>query len=210
MLGNGLRSEKMVKNISENCKANGDQLHLFTLHLAIMYQIISDRNGGALQDIKALLAIENDVLDGSLISMNILGEFRVYIQQLHELSRNLVIFEHYNDRDKSTLGNLLKDMDRLERETNKLGNEYAIDADAHERTKDGFLCLQDFCIDRSRRLHNRKQRVQNLITLVRFQSVWENQHSLSIFEPDLQSHSKSRQYHKSQDCRRKYEYRTRD
>lgn len=169
MLGNGRKgAEKMVKRLSDNCKINGDQLHPFTLHLAIMYKVISERNEGVLRVIKTLLAIENHVLDGSLISMNILGEFRAYVQQLHEISRQLIIIEHYNDRDKSTVGSLLKDMDRLERETNKLGNEYAIDADVHERAKDGLLCLQDFCMDRVRRLHNLKQRVQNLITLVRF------------------------------------------
>ena len=41
-----------------------------------------------------------------------------------------------------------------------------MDFDSNERMKDGLLCLLDFCMDRTRRLNNRKQRVQNLIKLV--------------------------------------------
>ena len=63
-------------------------------------------------------------------------------------------------------------MDRLEKEARKLGEEYAVDPNGHDQTRDSFLFLRDFCIDRDRRVRNRKQKVQNLIALVsQFQSM---------------------------------------
>jgi len=57
-------------------------------------------------------------------------------------------------------------MDRVEKESQKLGKEDAIEPDDHDQTKGGFLCLHHFCIDRNRRCKNWKQRVQNLIALI--------------------------------------------
>ena len=118
-------------------------------------------------DLKSLLLIEDSLLAGSLMAMKSLDQFRQQAQELHELSRSMIISEHYNDRDLSNLRNLLGDMERLEKEGNKLGGGCEVDFDSHERMKDGLLCLLDFCMDRTRRLNNRKQRVQNLIGLVK-------------------------------------------
>lgn len=76
------------------------------------------------------------------------------------------MLEHKNNRDQSTIDNLLNDLDRLRVATGKLPASYPIELETHERIKDAFLCLKDFCKDRGGRLSNRKQRVQNLIALV--------------------------------------------
>lgn len=114
----------------------------------------------------------------------------------------MILLEQHNDRDLSNVRNLLNDMGRLEKEANKLGEEYAIDRSRYDQTSDGLLCLQDFCIDRDRRLKNRKQRVQNLIALVRHIPIDEkltNAHTISA-DVALQSHSQSRQYHEFENC----------
>lgn len=118
-------------------------------------------------NLKTLLSIERQILNGNLIAIKLIKELGNYSQELHVLSRDMILLEAHNDRDLSNVRNLLNDMGRLEKEANKLGEEYAIDRSRHEQTSDGLLCLQDFCINRDRRLKNRKQRVQNLIALVR-------------------------------------------
>jgi hypothetical protein len=141
-----------------------------TIHTVIMYCVIIRRKETMEQALKQLLTIERKLLDGSLIAMEILEQFGEHIQTLHEMSRALIILEHYNERSMSTIGNLLKDLDRLRQRSLASGHETALRAEAIERVRDGLSCLQDFCSDQSRRLRNRKQRVQNLITLVRNRS----------------------------------------
>lgn len=51
----------------------------------------------------------------------------------------MILLEQHNDRDLSNVRNLLNDMVRLEKEANKLGEEYAIDRSRHDQTRDG-LC----------------------------------------------------------------------
>jgi hypothetical protein len=75
------------------------------------------------------------------------------------LSQTIITCEQYNGRDLANVRSLPNVMDRVEK-------EYAIDPDDHDQTKGGFLRLRHFCIDRNRRLKNRKQRVQNLIALI--------------------------------------------
>jgi hypothetical protein len=82
------------------------------------------------------------------------------------LSHTIITREQYNGRDLANVRSLPNVMDRVEKESQKLEKEYAIDPDDHDQTNGGFLRLRHFCIDRNRRLKNRKQRVQNLIALI--------------------------------------------
>lgn len=120
-------------------------------------------------DLKSLLLIEDALLDVLLNGTQSLEKFRQQTQESHELSRSMVITEHYNDRDLSNLRSLMVNMERLEKEGEKLGDgegQSAVDVEAQERLRDGLTCLLDFCMDRAMRVANRKQRVQNLIGLV--------------------------------------------
>jgi len=152
--------------MAELCEVYEVAMHPMTCHLVIMHDVVNYRDAGMHWIMKGLLAIESQLLDGSLISMKVLGQFGKYTQDLHDLSRELIIMEHYNDRDLASIRNLLRDLDRMEKRAKSMGREFEIDEEAGERTRAGFACLEDLCVDRMRRLLNRKQRVQNLIALV--------------------------------------------
>jgi hypothetical protein len=168
------RTEQLILEFTGLCKSLAQTIHPFSLHLALMFDIISAKGDLMDNNLKTLLSIEEQILNGNLIAMKVVEELGNYSQELHVLSRDMILLEQHNDRDLSNVRNLLNDMDRLEKEANKLGEEYAIDRSLHDKTSDGLLCLQDFCIDRDRRLKNRKQRVQNLIALVRHIPIDEN------------------------------------
>jgi hypothetical protein len=172
-------TEQMITEFTGLCKSSAQAIHPFSLHLAMMFDTICAKSDMMEKNMKTLLSIERQILNGNLIAMKLIKELGNYSQELHVLSRDVIILEQHNDRDLSNVRNLLNDMDRLEKEANKLGEEsdgeeYAIDQSLHDQTSDGLLCLQDFCIDRDRRLKNRKQRVQNLIALVRHIPIDEN------------------------------------
>lgn len=160
-------TEEMILEFTGLCKSLAQAIHPFSLHLAMMFDTFCAKSDMIENNLKTLLSIERQILNGSLIAMKLIKELGNYSQELHVLSRDMILLEAHNDRDLSNVRNLLNDMGRLEKEANKLGEEYAIDRSLHEQTSDGLLCLQDFCVDRDRRLKNRKQRVQNLIALVR-------------------------------------------
>ena len=91
---------------------------------------------------------------------------RKELQSLHNQLRWMIIYEHYNDRDQSRASHILRELNRFYKVV-KASTDYApVDKMQHERIKDGFLCFQDFCKDHSARLQNRRERVQNLTSLV--------------------------------------------
>lgn len=144
------------------------RLHPFTVHLLLMYNYIRGRDPSLDRGLQRLVAAEHNLLWDSVPDRATMGaeESKAELQSLHDLSQAGIILEHYNNREQSTIKNLLRDLDRLWAETSKLSGCYPIDLDTHGRIKDGFLCLEDFCNDRALRLSNRKHRVQNLIALV--------------------------------------------
>jgi hypothetical protein len=167
-------TEQMITEFTGLCKSSAQAIHPFSLHLAMMFDTICAKSDMMEKNLMTLLSIERQILNGYLIAMKLIKELSNYSQDLHVLSRDMIILEEHNDRDLSNVRNLLNDIGRLEKEANKLREEYAIDGSLHDQTSDGLLCLQDFCIDRDRRLKNRKQRVQNLIALVRHIPIDEN------------------------------------
>jgi hypothetical protein len=158
--------ERSMREFASLCKRFGQSIHPFSLHLAMLYGVIYAKGPRMENEYITLLSVERDLLNGRLISMKLIEELSNYSQRLHVSSRDIITLEQMNNRDLSNVCNLLKDMDRLEKESKKLGEDAALDPIAHDQTRAGFLCLQDFCIDRDRKLKNRKQRVQNLIALV--------------------------------------------
>jgi len=145
------------------------------IHLAIMHHAIHSTSTNYDLALQALLAIESQLLNGSLVASHAEGYTGEYTQRLHELSRQMVILDHYNDRNTATVTKLIKETSRIQEETEKLRDSHHIDAEPLERLRDGLLCLEDFCIDRARRLQNRKQRVQNLIALVFTPRDWREE-----------------------------------
>ena len=144
------------------------RLHPFTVHLLLMYSFIRKRNLALDAGLRRLVAAEHNLLWDSVPDRPTMGaeENKAELQSLHDLSQAWIVLEHYNDREQSTIDNLMLDLDRLLAETTKLPASYPVDLETHERIKDAFLCLKDFCKDRGGRLKNRNQRVQNLIALV--------------------------------------------
>lgn len=183
ILGNAPRTAELaVQRFSELAQETGEIVHPFALYLVILQSVMSLRDAGMTYYLKSLLLIEDALLGGSLMATESLEQFRQQTQGLHELSRSMVITEHYNDRDLSNLRNLLNDMDRLEKEGERLGEGFGVDVEAHERLRNGLNCLLDFCADRARSIGNRKQRMQNLIGRVSFPSWYLG--SSSIDEMD--------------------------
>lgn len=88
------------------------------------------------------------------------------LQSLHNLLRWMLVQEQHNGRDLETAEILVRELERLYKETLRSPDSIMIDEYLHERIKDGFLCLVDFCHDRGRKLQFRRLRLQNLISLV--------------------------------------------
>ncbi|PVH73623.1 hypothetical protein DL98DRAFT_519816 [Cadophora sp. DSE1049] len=167
ILGNTPRAtETILRRFCELAQERGEELHPFAFHLVILQDAIRSRDPNMAYNLKSLLLIEDLLLEGSLMTTQSLDKFRQQTQELHEMSRSMIITEHYNDRYLSNLRNLMRDMEGLENEGKRLSEGCEVNYDSHERTKDGLLCLLDYCMDRARRLNNRKQRVQNLIGLL--------------------------------------------
>jgi len=144
------------------------RLHPFIVHLLLMYNYICSREQAQDPGLRRLEAAEHNLLWDSVPDRAAMGaeENKAELQSLHDLSQAWILLEHYNNRDQSTIDNLLSDLDRLQATTSKLPASYPIELETHEQITDAFLCLKDFCKDRGGRLSNRKQRVQNLIALV--------------------------------------------
>ena len=143
------------------------RLHCFSIHLLLMYSLISKRNLHLDCGLRRLVAAEYNLLWEPVPNKD-MGpeETKAELQSLHDLSQAWIVLQHYNKREQSTIDNLLRDLDRVSKKSSEVQCRHPIDPDAHERLKDAFLCLKDFCEDRPGRLNNRKQRVQNLIALV--------------------------------------------
>jgi hypothetical protein len=142
-------------------------LHPFWSHFVLLYHVIDTRNKPLDNSFHKLLAIESQLLDGTLIKTRPADGFQQQVQDLHEILRALITLEHSNEYDYSLIGKILLDLDLLTQECSSLGAKFAIDAETESRIKSAFLCLQHICEDRKRRCKNRKQRAQNLVELVR-------------------------------------------
>lgn len=128
--------------------------------------MIDTRNTSLQGTFTKLLAIESQLLDGSLVKMKSLDEFGQHIQDLHEILRTFITLEHSNEQDLSLMDDILVDFDLLSREACSLGKEYALTPASEARLKNAFLCLRRLCKERGRKFRNRKQRAQNLVELV--------------------------------------------
>lgn len=180
----------------------------FVLHLVVLYSQIEARSKTVMQYFQTS-TLENHLLNGTLLTMGLLQQFQDHLQDLHEVSRALVILEYFNDRHSTTISKQLRDMDRLEKETAKLAPEFQIDVEGHERIRDGFFCLQDFCDHRARQIRNRKERLSGVTALV--SSINNDGDSIELTnEAVVQLDSKSRQHDEPQNRRAKYDNCRRD
>jgi hypothetical protein len=119
--------ERSMREFAGLCKRFGQAIHLFSLHLAMLYDVIYAKDPQMENDYITLLSVERDILNGKLISMKLIEEFGNYSQRLHVLSRDIITLEQNNNRDLSNVRNLLKDMDGLENELKKFGEDSALD-----------------------------------------------------------------------------------
>ncbi|KAH9209924.1 hypothetical protein DL95DRAFT_449082 [Leptodontidium sp. 2 PMI_412] len=92
ILGNALRTtETAIWRFSDLALERGEEVHPFALHLVISQSMISIRDLNMTYDLKSLLLIEDALLDGLLNGTQSLEKFRQQTQELHELSRSMVI-----------------------------------------------------------------------------------------------------------------------
>ena len=164
-LGRDQVTIKSFEGFARLTASHGTWLHPFSVHLIILYHIVWTRKVILDKMLDDLLKIEKLLLDGSLIAMkSTIESFQVWIQTLHEISRTLITLEHSNENDIANIDSLLRDLDRLGAEDATMR---AKRQRCQERMKDGFLYLRSACLERARKVVNRKQRTQNLIALVR-------------------------------------------
>lgn len=141
-------------------------LHPFWGQFVLLYHVVDTRNRPLRGSFHKLLAIETQLLNGTLIQTRPPDGFSQKIQDLHEILRSLITLEHSNEQDYLLICHILSDLDSLSAETSVLGAEFAFDAESEECLKSAFLCLQHVCEERRQKFLNRKQRAQNLVNLV--------------------------------------------
>jgi hypothetical protein len=163
LLGRDRAIVESFEGFSRRTASHGAWMHPFSVHLIILYHVVWTRKAVLDKMLDDLLETETLLLDGSLIAMKATIEsFKERIQKLHEISRTLITLEHSNENDIATLSNLIDYLNRLGVEDPTLRTK----RQSHDRVKDGFVCLRNACLERGRRIVNRKQRTQNLIALV--------------------------------------------
>lgn len=143
-----------------------EKVHPFAFHLRLVEKAAKFRTHSIETIFKSFLPLEESLLFDESRNDTDPQEIRKQLQVLHNHLRWMIIYEQYNDRDQSRVNILIRELARF-REVIKGKAEYVpVDEMQHDRIRDGFLCFQDFCHDRSMRLRNRRERVQNLISLV--------------------------------------------
>ncbi|MCJ1400918.1 hypothetical protein MMC11_004129 [Xylographa trunciseda] len=157
---------------------NLPRLHPFSVHLALLSHEITHRMRPMAGTLDSMLSIEKRLLELPLpmnISADVLKED---LQKLHGMARLLVICAHRTGRDMSNIDNLLRDLDRVAKQTELHRDYIQIDHNLHERVRDGLFSLRDSCINIDRRLENRRRRVENMIALL--YNLMQNQDSTTM------------------------------
>jgi hypothetical protein len=181
-----LLSKATLPDLSTINRDGLPRLHPFTVHLVLLSEEITDRMRPMAETLDKVLDVETRLLEVSLPDRLSATMIKNDLRDLHAISRLLIVCQHRTGRDLSNIENLLRDLDRLEREVKRHPSEYyPLDMAIHERVKDAFACLQDACKNIDRRLENRKLRVTNLIALVSMQILTQSRLEQSKFRIHL-------------------------
>ncbi len=144
-------------------------MHPFALHLVFLFKGALSRYAKLEDLFHRLLTLETHLLrEDSRVTAETAQNTKIRLQTLHGLFREMVAGENVNKKDLATVDSLLSDLGRLQMLAQTGQDTYPLDEESHQRVKDGFLCLKNFCESREVRLANRSRRVENLIGLVRF------------------------------------------
>ncbi|MCJ1252057.1 hypothetical protein MMC30_009295 [Trapelia coarctata] len=173
-----LLSKATLPDLSTLTRTNLPRLHPFTIHIALLSGEITTRMRPMVETLDKMLEIEKRLLEDALPANLSTTMLKSDLRGLHAISRLLIVCEHRTGRDLLNIDSLLRDLDRLEKETKRHPEYFALDANIHERVKDGLLSLRDACVNIDRRLENRKLRVQNLIALL--YNLMQNQDSHTL------------------------------
>ena len=155
-----LLSKATLPDLSKVAGAGLRRLHPFTVHLVLLSSEITARMIPMAETLDMMLDVEKRLLETNLTTFLGAKMLKRDLQKLHGISRLLIVCAHRTGRDLSNLEKLLRDMER------NPTTYFPMDSYVHERVKDGFLSLQDACVNIDRRLENRMKRVSNLIALV--------------------------------------------
>ena len=161
-----LLSKATPPDLSKVAGAGLRRLHPFTVHLVLLSSEITSRMTPMADTLDKMLDVEKRLLESHLPTFLSAKMLKTDLQNLHGISRLLIVCAHRTARDLSNLEKLLRDLERYEREIQRNPTYFPIDSYVHERMRDGFLSLQDACVNIDRRLENRMKRVSNLIALV--------------------------------------------
>lgn len=156
-----------VPDLTAVTYAGQPRLHPFSIYLALLQQEIWARVDPMAQGLAEMLRIERRLLDDPFPELITLDVLRKDIQNLHKITRVMILAENRTSRNLSNVNNLLFDLNRLKMQTESHQEHVPLDPNLHERMNDGFLSLRESSTTILRRLKNRRERIANHIQLVR-------------------------------------------
>lgn len=159
--------QQYVAPFKQNLLSIEGNTHPFSFHLILLAEVIvacGSRNDRAL---RRLMMLEEVYLRGnSTVTFDTPDETKHQLQVLHGLFLGIIINTNENKRHLSTIEDLIRDLDRIEKLQQSEDGAHKIDPYSQQRLVDGFKALKGYCENRGQRLASRQQRVQNLINLV--------------------------------------------
>jgi hypothetical protein len=75
-----------VREFAGLCRKLGQEIYPFSLQLAIKFDNIYTKDSPMEDNMKMLLSVEQQILNGNLIAMKMIEELGSYSQRLHVLS----------------------------------------------------------------------------------------------------------------------------
>ncbi|KAL9110903.1 MAG: hypothetical protein Q9187_007994, partial [Circinaria calcarea] len=154
-----------VPDLTAVTYAGQPRLHPFSLHLALLQQQIKARVDPMAQGLADMLKIERRLLDDPFPELISLDVLRKDIQNLHKITRLIILGENRASRNLSNVSHLVFDLNRLKMQTEGHQEHMLLDLNLHERMNDGFLSLHESCTTNLRRLKNRREQIANHIQL---------------------------------------------
>ena len=161
---------KHIKPLKETSFTVNGQTHPFAVHLILLSQIINTQGMDNDRCLRRLMMLEELYLRGdSKVTYESPDDTKHRLQVLHGLLLHLIMSANKNKKYSSFIDHLLRDLDRIQNLHKTVPEAKKIDTYSHQRLVDAFNSLQGYCQNRGNRLASRKERVQNLIDLVRCQ-----------------------------------------
>ena len=128
------------------------RIHPFTIHLALLSREVEECSESTVQILSGVVAIENRLLlyeatTATAIPPNTL---RYELRNLHNIARLFVSALNRNRRMLQNIKKITKDLDRLNEKLAAYPSCPQLDADIHNRVKDGLFSIEVGCCSKVR------------------------------------------------------------